>query len=122
MARRSAPSGGELRVVRKSLGLSQEQLGELLSVSRNTIRSWETGAGPSFCSLMCRGLRAFKVFPHLFIDMTGPCLADARNRLGFHQDDLAEKLCISRPTLSRWENGTPPRWVKFALIALVFLD
>ncbi|HEJ4408131.1 TPA: transcriptional regulator [Pseudomonas aeruginosa] len=122
MARRNGLSCSELRAVRKTLGLSQEQLGELLSVSRNTIRSWETGAGPSFCLLMCRGLRAFKVFPHLFVDMTGPCLADARSRLGFHQDELAEKLCISRPTLSRWENGTPPGWVKFALIALVFLD
>lgn len=122
MPRRKALSSGELQSVRKSLGLSQAQLGELMSVSRNTIRSWEAGAGPSFCLLLCRGLRAFKVFPHLFVDLTGPCLADARSRLGLHQDQLAEKLSISRPTLSRWENGTPPRWVKFALIALVFSD
>lgn len=122
MVRRKQISGGELRTVRKYLRLTQSQLGELLGVSRNTVRIWETGAGPSFCPLLCRGLKAYKVFPHLFVDLSGPCLAEARNRLGLYQDQLAERLGVSRPTLSRWENDTPPLWVKFAITALAFLD
>ncbi len=122
MARKKGVTGSELRHARKMLGLSQVQLGELLGVSRNTIRCWETGDGPAFRPLLCRGLRAYKALPHLFIELTGPCLAGIRVRMGMTQDQLADRLTVSRPSLSRWENDTPPSWVVFAVTAIAFLD
>ena len=121
-ARRKSAPCGLLRSCRKALGMSQQELGDLLAVSRNTVRSWEVGKEPKFLSLLCRGLRAYRVLPHIDVNLTGPCLAEIRTRLGFHQDQLAERIGVSRPTLSRWEQGTPPRWVSFAITALAFLE
>lgn len=113
---------GPLHSCRKTLGLSQCELGELLGVSRNTIRSWEVGAGPRFIGLLCRGLKAYRVLPQIGVVYSGACLAEARQRLGLHQEELGVLLGVSRPTLSRWENDTPPRWVSFAIAALAFSD
>ena len=120
MQRKKGVAGSDMHHARKWLGLSQQQLGELLDVSRNTFRSWEAGKGPAFLPLLCRGLRAYKALPHLFIDLTGPCLADMRTRIGMNQEQLASRLSVSRPSVSRWENDTPPKWVVFAVTALAF--
>lgn len=122
MARKRQVPHGLLRSCRKTIGLSQHELGELLGVSRNTIRSWEVGKEPRFLALLCKGLRAFAVLPHIAIELSGSCLAQLRTRMGLHQEQLAEQLGVSRPTVSRWENDTPPRWVSFAITALAFTD
>lgn len=122
MAKRKATNYGALRTCRKSLGLSQQELGELLGVSRNTIRSWELGKEPGFLPLLCRGLNAYRVLPHIFIEFSGACLASARGRMKLRQDQLAERLGLSRTTLSRYENDTPPRWLIIAVAALAFTD
>jgi transcriptional regulator with XRE-family HTH domain len=113
---------GGLRESRKRLGLTQQELGDLLGVSRNTLRSWETVNEPRYLWLVVKGLRAYKVLPMIGAVYSGPCLSEARLRLGMHQDELATRLGISRPTLSRWENDTPPRWISFAISALAFME
>ena len=122
MARRKVTNYGALKTCRKDLGLSQQELGELLGVSRNTIRAWELGKEPRFLTLLCKGLKAYRVLPHTFIEFSGSCLADARGRMGLRQDQLAESLGLSRATLSRYENDTPPRWLILAIAALAFTD
>ncbi|HDS1721576.1 helix-turn-helix domain-containing protein [Pseudomonas putida] len=122
MARKKQTPHGLLRSCRKAIGLSQQELGDLLGVSRNTIRSWEIGKEPRFLLLLCKGLKAHYVLPHIGVELSGGCLSALRSRLGFHQEQLAEQLGVSRPTLSRWENDTPPRWVSFAVTALAFKD
>lgn len=122
MAHKSQLSNGPLKSCRKAMGLSQEELGELLGVSRNTIRSWEVGKEPRFLLSLCKGLKAYAILPHIAIELSGACLAQLRARMGLHQERLAERLGVSRPTLSRWENDTPPRWVSFAITALAFED
>lgn len=122
MSRRKPVSVDGLRACRKLLGLTQQELGELLGVSRNTLRSWEVKREPGYLALIIRGLRAYKVLPQIGVVFTGPCLSEARARLGMHQEHLAVRLGVSRATLSRWENDTPPRWVSFAISALAFTE
>lgn len=122
MAKRKVSVDGSLRSIRKRLGLSQQELGDLLGAARNTIRSWETGSESKFVLLLSKGLRLYSVFPHIKIDFTGPCLAAARGRLRLHQDEFADRLGVSRATVSRWENDTPPAWVIFAVAALALTD
>lgn len=122
MARKKPIPHGLLRSCRKAIGLSQNELGDLLGVSRNTIRSWEVGNEPRFLPPLCKGLKAYAILPHIALEMSGACLAQMRARMGLHQEHLAEQLGVSRPTLSRWENDTPPRWVSFAMTALAFKD
>lgn len=122
MARKKQVAYGTLRCCRKAIGLSQQDLGDLLGVSRNTIRSWEVGKEPRFMAPLCKGLKAYVVLPHIAVELSGACLAQMRTRMGLHQEHLAEQLGVSRPTLSRWENDTPPRWVAFAMTALAFKD
>lgn len=122
MARKKHIAHGALRSCRKAIGLSQQDLGDLLGVSRNTIRSWEVGKEPRFMVPLCKGLKAYAILPHIAVELSGACLAQMRTRMGLHQEHLAEQLGVSRPTLSRWENDTPPRWVSFAMTALAFKD
>lgn len=122
MARCNHIHHGLLRSCRKTIGLSQQELGDLLGVSRNTVRSWEVGKEPQFLPHLCKGLIAYVVLPHIAIELSGGCLSTIRSRMRLHQEQLAEQLGVSRSTLSRWENDTPPRWVSFAITALAFKD
>ncbi|MFL1449303.1 helix-turn-helix transcriptional regulator [Pseudomonas tritici] len=122
MAKRKSTIHSALRDCRKNMGMSQQELGSLLGSSRNTIRCWEVSKEPKFLDLLCKGLGLYRVFPHIHVDLSGPCLVAARTRFGLHQDELASRLSVSRATLSRWENDTPPGWVLFALAALALTD
>ena len=116
MARKKVEVLGSLKDVRKKLGLSQHELGQLLGVSRNTIRSWETGKETPFLRHLSRGLLACYLMPHLVIELTGPCLAEFRARMKLLQEEFARLLGVTRSTISRWETDPPPRWFSSALL------
>lgn len=122
MAKRKQEATSLLKRTRQRLNLSQSDLGRDLGVCRNTIRSWEAGTDRVFIFHICRGLQATSVMPHLFHLLTGPCLAEARGRMGLQQDQLAELVGVSRSTISRWEKDTPPLWLSYALLSLIFQD
>lgn len=122
MAQRKPHHFGLLKATRKALGLSQHELGVALGISRNTIRSWENGREKGFLRHVCRGLRACSIMPHLEPETTGQSVAAVRAGLRLHQDELADLLGVTRYTISRWENDTPPRWVSFVLLSLAFMD
>lgn len=122
MAQRRPQNFGLLKATRKALGLSQQELGEALGVSRNTIRSWEKDRERDFLRHVCRGLRACRIMPHLEPEATGQSVAAVRAGMRLHQDEFSSLLGVTRSTVSRWENDTPPRWVSFALLSLAFTD
>lgn len=126
MARRNKAVMGALKAARTALGLSQMELGQLLGVSRNTIRSWEgrwaTGMEPSFMRHLCRGLLACSLMPHLAIELSGPCLAEFRAKMKVHQESFGQLLGVTRSTVSRWETDTPPRWLSYVLLSIAFRD
>ncbi|NVL50000.1 helix-turn-helix domain-containing protein [Pseudomonas syringae pv. actinidiae] len=96
MAKKKPVSHGLLRSCRKTISMSQQELGELLGVSRNTIRSWELGKEPRFLEILCIGLRAHYILPHTAIELSGSCLSALRARMGLQQDQLAAALGVSR--------------------------
>lgn len=122
MAKRKQESSSLLKRTRQRLHLSQAELGRVLGVTRNTIRCWEAGSDQMFMYHICRGLHATNVMPHLYHLLTGPCLAEARGRMELEQDQLGELIGVSRSTISRWENDTPPLWLSYALLSLLFQD
>jgi transcriptional regulator with XRE-family HTH domain len=111
-----------LRSFRSQLKLSQTQLAELFGVSRSTIGNWESQASPVWVALACRGVRAARIFPELSRPLDRSSLINARAQFGLNQTDFAAKLGVTRATLSRWENGTPPRWIAYAIASLAFKD
>lgn len=92
MARKQKTPLGLLRSCRKAIGLSQQELGELLGVSRNTIRTWEIGKEPRFLHLLCKGLKAHFVLPHIGIELSGGCLSALRSRLGLHPGAIGRAI------------------------------
>ncbi|WP_082534457.1 MULTISPECIES: helix-turn-helix domain-containing protein [Pseudomonas] len=122
VARRKTQHFGLLKSTRKTLGLSQHELGVALGVSRNTVRSWEGCREDDFLRHICRGLRECRIMPHLETVATGQSVAAVRAGMRLHQDEFSALLGVSRSTVSRWENDTPPRWVSFALLSLAFTD
>lgn len=109
-----------LKSFRKSTGMSQTELAHILDSSRSTIGNWELRTAPAWVELACRGVRAAQVFPHIILPLCGPSLAAARSQLGLNQEELADELAVTRSSISRWENGSPPRWVAFAILTLAF--
>lgn len=113
---------GELAETRRLMRLGQKDLAELLGVSRTTISSWESSSPPRWIELLCSGLKASRVLPHIGLPITGTELIQARKALGYNQMEFAQRLAMSRSTISRWESDTPPRWVSFAIASLAFKD
>lgn len=114
------PSG--LAAARIALGMKQGELAQLLGVARSTIITWENmhHDRPVWLSLLCQGLYAYRIIPAIGEPLSGPALAEARQRLGVDQQLLGQKIGKSRNTISRWENDTPPKWLSFVLATLAF--
>ena len=112
----------DLKPYQDKLGFTREQLAEHLEVSRSTLYEWDEMGAPYWVEYALNGLRAALVLPHLAIPMLGPDLMRARTALKLSQADFSHRLGISRRTVSRWENDTPPSWLSYAVIALAILD
>lgn len=102
------------------MGLTQRQMAESFGVVRSAYQRWETDSPPAWIRLACRGYAASRVLGLMHKPYTGADLACARSQLGLTQPELAQGLYASKSSLSRWENGEPPAWVGFAMVALSF--
>lgn len=98
----------QLRIWRKSRGLTQTQAGEVLGVSVNTIVYWEGGKAPSerFRKIIAEKLGVeesilFNILPKEFNTL----LKTKRLERKLTQKALGEQLGYSATTISGWENG-----------------
>lgn len=112
----------DLKTYQEKLGFTREQLAEHLEVSRSTLYEWDEMGAPNWVQYALTGLRASLVLPHLAIPILGPDVMRARTALKLTQDEFSHRLGVSRRTVSRWENDTPPSWLSYAVIALAILD
>jgi DNA-binding XRE family transcriptional regulator len=117
--KRSKPKTA-LRRYRDELGLKQTDVAAAFGVSEGTYRQWEHGKVEAWLRLACKGY-AFCLRAGLSdAEWTGDQLVEARNRMTMTQLDLAVAFDLSRATIGRYEAGTPPKWVTFAVLALAF--
>lgn len=117
--KRSKPKSA-LRIYRDEIGLKQHEMAAALGVSEGTYRQWEHGQIEAWLRLACKGY-AFSLKVGLQdAEWTGDQLVENRNRMSMTQVELASALDLSRATIGRYEAGTPPRWVTFAVMALAF--
>ena len=98
----------QLRMWRKSRGLTQTEAGKVLGVSVNTIGCWEGGRVPperfrkrTAVELGVEESILFDVVPKEFNIL----LKEKRIERKLTQKDLGEQLGYSAATISGWENG-----------------
>lgn len=120
MRSRTKTPAFDLRGFRADMGLTQRQMAESLGVVRSAYQCWETTSAPAWIRLACRGFAVSRVLGLMQKPYTGADLACARSLLGLTQPELAQGLFASKSSLSRWENGEPPAWVGFAMVALTY--
>lgn len=121
MAKKYTPPLTGLAGARNALGVNQAELAVMLGVSRTTVSNWENSSERQpWLSLVCQGLYASRIIPSISEPMTGADLAAARSLFGLDQEAFGRKLGVSRTTISRWENDTPPLWLSYAIATLAF--
>lgn len=90
--------GNRIAQRRKSLGLSQEQLAEALSVSRSAVAKWERNNGtPDIENLKALS----KVFGVSIDELVGNA-TDAEQKVS-QEDEPAEKFVLGRPSKEKFE-------------------
>ena len=110
--------GQNILNLRKKNGLSQEQLGEKVNVTRQTISNWEleeTAPNPEQLKLLSKEL-------NISIDeLLGNNIKKFRNLKKMTQDELADLLGTTSKSISRWEQDiTYPDITMLPIIANVF--
>ncbi len=96
----------EIRTVRKSLGLSQAELGELLGVTQGTVSNWERGKGvPGPEQLATLAELASPGHDEPEKTSFGDWAGQRRNALGLSRQDLAAKVGISQIQVYNIETG-----------------
>lgn len=114
---RGGPPGQQLRALRSRAGLTVQQLGDLLHVSRATVGRWERGSqrpAPDQVAALARvvGVPVLSV-RWLVVDLppsrserlTMPGLASLRRERGLTGKQVAADLGIAAATWSTWESG-----------------
>ena len=101
--------GDKIRALRKQAGITQEELGDLLSVSYMTVRRWEAGKVVPRLDEIKALANALKVQEQDFLSDNTEAfhlkLRELRKKAGLNQTQLAEKIGVSLLTLFRWEKG-----------------
>jgi len=102
----AAPEG--FRTLRKELGISQADVGELCGVTHSTVSEWERGVVPmppeALKALMTLTARKLLPEPKNPEDViSGADMRALRKKLGMSQKDLAETLHVSLSTVEKWE-------------------
>lgn len=130
----------KLQALRKSTGLSQDQLAEQMNVSRQAISKWESGgAYPNIekAALLCNIFavtpdtlflpqfdtpeRAWQSVQMLDESALSKNIRRIRSERGIRQEMLAELLDISRQSISKWESGsTVPKLETLIALCAIF--
>lgn len=113
--------GEKIKMQRKSLGLTQTELGARLGVQKNAVSKWECGRVDDIPSSKIKAMaQLFGVQPSYLIDdettvpspaneaaylTTGERMRARRKELGLSADDVAAALNVSRATIFRYEKG-----------------
>jgi DNA-binding XRE family transcriptional regulator len=105
---------------RAELKLKQTELASAFGVSEGTYRDWEKGQLPAWLRLACKGFAFCRLAGIRYEDWDGDHVVQARKRLALTQTSLAMALELSRATIGRYEAGTPPKWMAYAVMALAF--
>ncbi|MEV4506057.1 helix-turn-helix domain-containing protein [Streptomyces klenkii] len=113
----------QLRDLRRSHGLTQDALAELLGCSRSTISTWETHPCLPRPRHLDRLTEIFRVPAAELVEPQGDpqTLKHARKLVGLRQEDIATALQVKPSTYADVENGrqrVPPRWLPLLADAL----
>lgn len=110
--------GGKIQTYRKSLGMSQEELGQKLLVSRQTISLWENEQTVPTIDNLIRLKEVFNVTVDDILDVsdseTGKRMPEETYSFTFDENELKELNRIQRA-------GVYKRLIIFTLISLVFI-
>lgn len=116
---KSETTGERLRVLRLSLGVTQEQFGETIGVKGNTVAQWESSRNAipeSVIRLICNQYQINKGWLQTGAgEMSnnndskaktpGERLRILRARFGLTQRELADRIRVKRNTVGQWECG-----------------
>jgi len=97
--------GEHLKKVRIERHLFQQALAKLLKVDRGTIQNWERGITTPAIQFIPRIIGFLGYDPEPEAQSVPQRIANARRRLGFTQEDLAEALNVCPVTVWHWETG-----------------
>jgi len=97
--------GQHIKNHRLKLHLLQRTVAEYMCVHIESLKNWERGAGAPAIRQMPRIIEFLGYDPEPQPETLAKRLAYARRRLGFTQEDLAEKLEVAPGTILRWEKG-----------------
>lgn len=115
--RKEETIGERLRILRLSLRLTQEQLGESIGVKGNTIAQWESGRNAipeSVIRLICNQYQISKDWLQTGegempndgeVKTPGERLRILRARFSLTQRELADRIRVKRNTVGQWECG-----------------
>lgn len=111
-----------LKYCREELEMTQEELGYIFGVSRQTVTGWETNQDPiplpklvkfsnmykyslDYITGLTRKNDNFKEIGKLDKKQVGASLKDIRLKLGLTQQQIADECMITQATYSGYENG-----------------
>lgn len=108
--------GEKITQLRKKAGLSQEELGNAIGVSRQAVSKWELNAIQPKAKMIQALSLFFHVSIHYFFDelpepkenngrpkTLGEKIYELRRKAGVSQEQLGELLGVSRQSVSNWE-------------------
>jgi len=106
LAKAPAAAGG-IKAIRKTLELSQRDLGARLGCTGTTIARWENGATAPSPTALAELMRILgdQVVRAMPTELPGAQLKAFRKMLRLTQKQLAAKLDVEQTQVSQWENG-----------------
>jgi transcriptional regulator with XRE-family HTH domain len=110
-----APDGAVLRELRERAGWRQEELGERTGVAQSTVGRWERSEAPIPQPDWPRIRGLLDEAEPQETPVTAAELRALLRDLNLRQDDLAERLGLTRSAVAIWVSGhqrVPPRWWK----------
>ena len=121
--------GEKIAQLRKSNGMTQEDLGSVLNVSSMTVSKWEIGESLPNASTLSKIANFFQVPTSYFKLTYGEKIAQLRKANGMTQEDLGKVLNVTYQAVSKWERGeslpdftTMSQMAKFFQVPLSYFE